>query len=274
MMNGVGFIGVGNMASAIAKAVRASKPEQALYLYNRTPERIYELSQALNAFQVERERLDVDLLARCEYIFVGVKPYGMKSLFEEELAPYLSEDEPKVWISMAVGYPLKDLKTLTPASHRWIRIMPNTPVEFGEGYVSYCYDPAIEASKVGYVEALLQEAGRLQYYDESQFDAAGAVAGSGPAFIYQVIEALSDAAVSHGIPRQEALEMAAQTVVGAGQMVLASGENPGALKDRVTSPGGTTIAGVKALEANGLRHAMISAVDATYQRSVDLSDQA
>lgn len=271
MIKSVGMIGLGNMGSAIAKAIYKGNPDLNFNLMDRNIDRTQKLADDLNGQVFKLDQLK-ELIDESQVIIIGIKPKDISALMMS-LKPYLSEKQSKLWISMAVSTPLDWLTSFTPSNHRWIRIMPNTPVEVNQGWISYCYSDNLFEDDEDDFKELMNEAGHLKYIAEDLFDIAGAMAGSSPAFIYQLIEAMSDAGVYHGLSRQDAIEMAAQTVLGSAQMVLSSGRHPGQLKDAVTSPGGTTIRGVASLEQSGFRSAMIQAIDQTYQYSVKLNEK-
>ena len=155
-----------------------------------------------------------------------------------------------------------------------IRIMPNTPVAIGQGVISLARSQKVTDQQVAQVNQILAGAGALYEIEETLMDAATAVAGCGPAFVYQMIEAMADAGVSLGLTREQALQMAAQTFKGAASMVLETGQHPGILKDAVCSPGGSTIAGVKRLEQVGLRGNIIAGVEAAYKRTQEMGKEA
>jgi pyrroline-5-carboxylate reductase len=204
-----------------------------------------------------------------DVVFLAVKPQSMNAVFAE-LAGNLSTD--KLIVSIAAGITLArlcdGLKT-----DRVIRVMPNTPALIGQGAAAYALGPGATQSDGQLVGRLLGAVGRAFAVDEKLLDAVTGLSGSGPAFVYVMIEALSDGGVKMGLPRDIATALAAQTVRGAAEMVLTSGEHPAALKDKVASPGGTTIAGLAALEDRGLRAALIAAVEAATHRSQELGTQ-
>ena len=150
-----------------------------------------------------------------------------------------------------------------------IRIMPNTPVAVGAGLISYCWEGVLQ-EQLDEFQSLMRYAGTLDPLEEGLMDVGSAVSGCGPAYAYQFIEALADGGVACGLPREKALCYAAQTLLGAAQMVLSSGRHPGALKDAVCSPGGSTIQGVRQLEKHGMRSAVMEAVIAAYERNTRL----
>ena len=171
---------------------------------------------------------------------------------------------------MAAGLTLEKLSKFLPTHHRIIRIMPNTPVAIGQGVISYAMSANCRAEDSELFCQLLAKAGLLVELGDGLIDAATGLAGCGPAFVYLFIEALADAGVQTGLPREIALKMAAQTVVGAGQLVLESQQHPGVLKDQVCSPGGSTIAGVASLEAHAFRGTVMDAVHQAYKRTKKL----
>ena len=170
---------------------------------------------------------------------------------------------------MAAGIKISAIHAMAGGDVPVIRIMPNTPVSVGAGVVLYCAD-GVRREELGAFAALMTAAGVLEELPEQRMDAGSALTGCGPAFVYQFMEALADGAVACGLPRETALRGAAQTVLGAARLMLESGQHPGALKDAVCSPGGSTIQGVRALEDGGLRGTVMEAVIAAYEKTVDL----
>jgi pyrroline-5-carboxylate reductase len=173
-------------------------------------------------------------------------------------------------ISVAAGLSTAWLEARVPAGVRVIRCMPNTPALVGKGAAAYCRGKAATAADAETAKLLLGSVGLAVELPESLMDAVTGLSGSGPAFVYVMIEAMADGGVRAGLPRAEALKLAAQTVLGAAAMVLETGLHPGALKDQVTSPGGTTIAGIAELEKHGMRSAFIEAVTTAARRSAEL----
>lgn len=268
--SGIGMIGVGNMASAIAKAIVKAVPHQKLYLANRTASKIEALANELQVSQVKMESVGEELIQTCDLIFIGVKPKDIKELFNT-LSGILNNSHSITWVSMASNVSIAELSRLTPKHHNWLRIMPNTPVEVGEGFTSYCYEAGEVSEEIlDRFRNVMSASGSLSEIPETLFDAASGLAGCSPAFIYQLIEAMSDAGVAYGLSRDQSIQMAAQAVKGAATMVLETDKHPAQLKDAVTSPGGTTISGVNALEAAGFRSAIIKGISASIEKTREL----
>ena len=203
----------------------------------------------------------------CALVFIAVKPNVYPEVLPA-LKPHLSQNA--VVVSIAAGIKIETVKSLLGEDKRVIRIMPNTPVAYGEGMITYCTDDRVTKQDEDAFLAAMRGAGTLDKIPESLIDAASALSGCGPAFAYMFIDALADGAVECGLPREKALTYAAKTLLGASKTLLESGKHPAKLKDEVCSPGGTTIRGVHALEEKGLRDAAISAVVAAYERTVEL----
>ncbi|MCI5667766.1 MAG: pyrroline-5-carboxylate reductase, partial [Oscillospiraceae bacterium] len=209
--------------------------------------------------------------ANCQYIFLGVKPQGMAAMLAD-IAPVLAARTDRfVLVTMAAGLTMDQIRSMAGGSYPVIRIMPNTPASIGAGMILYTLSDNVTDAECLQLTVGLSAAGRLDYLQESLMDAGSAVSGCGPAFVYLFIEALADGGVECGLPRAKALEYAAQTVCGAAQMVLESKQHPGILKDAVCSPGGTTIAGVHALERGAFRADSMNAVCAAYEKSKQFS---
>jgi pyrroline-5-carboxylate reductase len=263
MKHTFGFIGCGNMGGALARAVCRGADPQSVTLANRTRQKAEALAAELSCRVADNETV----AASCEYIFLGVKPQMMEEMLSA-IAPALrTRTTPFVLVSMAAGLSMARIRAMAGGEYPIIRIMPNTPCMVGEGMTQYCTVGVSEDALSDFLAAMAS-AGRFDAVEERLMDAAGCVSGCGPAFAYLFIEALADGGVACGLPRAQAVEYAAQMMAGAARMVLESGEHPGLLKDRVCSPGGTTIQGVRALEANGFRSACMEAVIAAYDKTL------
>ena len=262
-----GFMGTGNMGGALARAARRRLEGNQILLTNRTAEKAQALADELGA------RTPVNnaaLAAAADYMFLGVKPQMMEELLEE-IGPALAERKSRfVLVTMAAGLTIADIQDMAGGNYPVLRIMPNTPCSIGEGMVLYTRGPGVtEDEERTFLEAMAG-AGRFAPVPERLMDAGSAVAGCGPAFVDLFVEALADGGVACGLPRRKALLYAAQMVKGTAALQLATGEHPGAMKDAVCSPGGTTIAGVRTLEERGFRSAAMDAVIAAVEKTKEL----
>jgi pyrroline-5-carboxylate reductase len=263
----IGFVGAGQMATALAQGfIRAGLI---------TPEKLLAsdpLAEARDNFAratgAPTTGENIRVVQQQDVIFLSVKPQQMAAV----LSGFRGRLEPgKLVVSIAAGVRLAVLADgLDCQDIPLIRVMPNTPCMIGRGAAAFCLGKCATAEHARLVKQLLDAVGACAQVDEKLLDAVTGLSGSGPAFVYVIIEALSDGGVRMGLPRSVATLLAAQTVCGAAEMVLRTGEHTGVLKDRVTSPGGTTIAGLQALEAGGLRAALMAAVEAATRRSAEL----
>jgi pyrroline-5-carboxylate reductase len=262
----IGFVGAGQMATALAKGfVRAELTGGDLLLAaDPVAEMAARFAEATGA-SVANDNLE--LVERADVVFLAVKPQVMRSVLEE-IGPALTSE--KLVVSIAAGVPIKKMAAALGGQARLVRVMPNTPCLVGRGACGFCLGPGATEPDAALVESLLSSVGIAYRVPEQLIDTVTGLSGSGPAFVYTIIEALSDGGVRMGLPRNIATALAAQTVAGAAEMVLSTGEHTGTLKDRVTSPGGTTIAGIQVLEEGGLRAALMGAVEAATQRSREL----
>ena len=204
--------------------------------------------------------------AHCDVILLCTKPHDATAVLREAAGLLQS---PALVISIAAGVTLAALGQAA-GEHRVIRAMPNTPALVGRGAAAYCLGTRATRADAGLAQQLLGSVGLAVEIPERLMDAVTGLSGSGPAYIYLIIEALADGGLRMGLPRADALKLAAQTVLGAATMVMETGEHPAVLKDMVTSPGGTTIAGLAELERHGLRSALIDAVTAATRRAAEL----
>lgn len=262
-MKTVAFIGTGNMGAALLRAACRALGSDQVVCSNRTVSKAQALS-AETGCQVCADNLEAARAAR--YLFLGVKPKQIQELLSL-LSPVLSG---KVVVSMAAGVTLDQLTHWAGPDIPVLRIMPNTPCAIGKGMTALCGGSYAKEEHFTDVEAILAASGQVERIEEAQIDAFSAVAGCGPAFVYPYIEALADGGVAAGLPRKQATLYAAQMVLGAAAMVLETGEHPGALKDAVCSPGGSTIEGVAQLERHGLRAAAIDAVLSAWKKNGQL----
>lgn len=251
----IGFIGSGNMGAALARAVRRGLPAAEIFVTNRSPEKALALAEEIGGTAADNQTA----AANAGVLFLGVKP-GVVPQVLKELGPCLeARAEKPLVVSMAARVSLAELEELA-AGCPVIRIMPNTPVSVGKGVVLYtCGGRAAQGEKELLREALAAS-GELIEIPESQMEAAGALAGCGPAFVDLFLEALADGGVACGLPRDLSLRLAEAMTVGAAQLALETRQHPGALKDAVCSPGGSTIRGVRALEKGSFRSTVLEAV--------------
>ena len=255
-----GFIGCGNMGGALATAL--SKKTTDILLSDR-PERAAQLAAQLGC----AHGTNAEAVA-CQRVFLGVKPQMMADVLWD-LKSDLAKRKPLL-ISMAAGLTIERIEIMAGCRLPIIRIMPNTPVSVGKGVILYCCNDLVDDATLADFLSDMQYAGTLDPLDEKLIDAACAVSGCGPAFVYMFIEAMADGAVASGLPRDKALKYAAATLAGAAEMALVTQQPPQTLKDAVCSPGGSTIAGVRALEGRGFRGTVMDAIIAAYKRNIEL----
>ena len=267
MFERVGMIGTGNMGSAVARAIHKSGLAKELWLANRTRAKAEALAEELTGAQVCTNE---EIVSNCDIIFLAVKPQIMESVLKELKGALCQSQERKVLVSMAAGLSCEKLSGMLELTTTWIRMMPNTPAAIGEGVVQYCGLWATEEDLDAFAK-LIAPCGLVDRVDEKLVDAASCVSGCGPAFAYLFMEALADGGVACGLPRDKAMEYAAQMLKGSADLLLTSGKHPGQLKDAVCSPGGTTIQGVRALEEGGFRASVMNAVIKAYEKTVKLS---
>jgi len=259
----IGFIGTGNMGSAVATAAAGQGRE--LLLANRTAAKAQALADAVGGRVVK----NTEAAGESDLLFLCVKPQMMEGMLEG-IAPVLrARGDRFVLVTMATGLTCERIREMAGGKYPVIRMMPNTPCAIGAGVIQYCGLGASEEEMDEFAE-ILRPAGLIDRVDEHLMDAAAAVSGCGPAFAYLFMEALADGGVACGLPRAKAMAYAAQMLEGSARMVLESGKHPGALKDAVCSPGGTTIQGVRALEEGGFRAAAMNAVIKAFEKTMDL----
>ena len=261
----IGFIGCGKMATALIEGVVASGAfaKSEIVVSDRYAAAV---ESVVAKCGVRRAESNAAVAAEAEVIVCCVKPTDAG----EALAAVKSADAGKLVISIMAGVSISKIQELSGSKARVIRVMPNTPALVHKGAAAYALGEGTLAADEQVVQKIFSAVGTIACVKESLLDAVTGLSGSGPAYVYLVIEALSDAGVLMGLPRDLSLQLAAQTVSGAAEMVLTTGLHPAQLKEQVTSPGGTTIAGVAALEKAGLRSALLSAVKAATERSVQL----
>jgi pyrroline-5-carboxylate reductase len=264
----IGFIGAGAMARALAGGLLASGVKS---------DRVRAADPSSEARSRFREELGIaagddnaELVASSEVVVLAVKP-GVVAALLADLAGSPGAEKP-LWISIAAGVPIATLSGALPGGARIVRAMPNTPALVRAGATAFCASNRCTEQDCADADALFQAVGiTWRAPDEGLLDAVTGLSGSGPAYVFLILEALGDAGVRAGLPREAAYQLAFQTVYGAAKLAIETGSHPAALKDQVTSPGGTTIAGLERLEAGGLRATLHEAVAAATARSRQLA---
>ena len=256
-----GFIGCGNMGGAIAKALTNRCTD--FSITDRSGKAVGLAVELCCGYTSAEE-----IAQNAERIFLAVKPQMMAGVLEN-LRPILQARKPLL-ITMAAGLTMDQIQDMCECDLPVIRIMPNTPVAVGHGLTLYCTNDLVAPEVLADFLYDMECSGAMEPVEERLFDAAGTVSGCGPAYMYMFIEAMADGAVSCGVPRRQAMEYAAMTMLGAAEMVLQTGQHPGALKDAVCSPGGSTIAGLKALEDGSFRSTIMNCIQAATKRNSEL----
>lgn len=261
-MKRIGFIGIGNMGGAMARACATLK-EAKVTVYDINPQMYQGIDDT-----IEKASTIKDLVQTCDLIVLSIKPQYYQSVIDE-----IKEmiEERQLLITVSPSHSLEKIQQLFGKIVHVIRTMPNTPALIGQGVTAYCYEEQMDEALLKDFKTYFESFGTLLKVPESLMPAIVATTGSSPAYIYLFIEAMADAAVSFGLPRAMAYEMVAKTLIGSAQMVLQTGKHPGELKDAVTSPAGTTIDAVIALEEAGFRNSIIKGMQACYHKVYRMS---
>ena len=260
-----GFIGTGNMGSAIAKAVAKNKGGKNIALADRSIQKAQILADEIGASVLDNQAT----AKQCDYIFLGVKPQMMEHMLAEIKDILQSRKGEVTLVSMAAGLTADKICEMAGGDVAVVRIMPNTPVAIGKGIILYCSNE-LAKNKETFVAEALSMGGLVDKIDEKLIDVGTVVAGCGPAFAAMFAESLADGAVSCGLPREKAEQYAAKMIEGTASLISDGGKHPAKLKDEVCSPGGSTIKGVEALEGNNFRGAVMAAVNAAYNKTKEL----
>lgn len=259
-----GFIGTGNMASALIKVLRDEVEGKDIYLSNRTISKAERLCSEYNCIL----STNLDIAKNCKYIILGVKPQMMTGVLNE-IKEVLKKRNDFVLVTMAAGLTIQNYFDILGFECPLIRIMPNTPVSVREGVIIY----TSKNTKKTDIDIFIKDfknSGSLLEIDEDHFDQAGTISGCGPAYMDMIIEAIADAGVYLGLTRRQSIDLASAMMMGSGKLVLESQRNPIELKDEVTSPGGTTIEGVKVLEEGRAHSVFMNAIIAAFQKNEKL----
>ncbi len=264
MFRKIGFIGCGNMGGALARAVSEGTDAQ-IFLSDKDEEKAKALSEEIGADVIDIK----ELAEKCDMVFLGVKPQVMADMLSEIKSVLAARRDRFVLVSMAAGLEMKTIRQMAGSNYPIVRIMPNLPVSVEEGMVLYTSDDLTMRESDDFVD-VMKKAGRLLPLEEKLFDAGCALSGSGPAFVFMFMDALAKGGVAAGLTEDQAKILACQTVKGSAKMLMESIKTAEELKISVCSPGGTTIEGVKALDAAKFEDAVESAVDAAYKRSLEM----
>ena len=259
-MISVGFIGCGNMGGALAVAAAKCKNTE-IFLYDKEEDKAAALAERIGTAAVS-----LDAVCGAKLVFLGTKPNIIPAVAQQTRDTIAASGA--VLVSMAAGVSIKKLEEAF-GDIPIIRIMPNTPAQVGRGMILYTANARGKEAIPAFLE-VMAAAGRCDAIDEGLIDAASAISGCGPAFVYMFIEALADGGVMSGLPRDKAMLYAAETLIGAAEVVKQTGRHPGELKDAVCSPGGSTIEGVKALEDGKMRGVVSGAVVKAYEKTLKL----
>lgn len=264
----VGFVGAGSMAEALIEGLLAQEviTTKNLYISDINQSRLDELTERYNINQAES---NLDLVAEVDYIILAVKPQVIDQVLAE-IGPEITRQQ--TVFSIAAGVSTQQIESYLDQVPV-VRLMPNTPALIGEAAIAYSLGDHAQAREQTVVEEMFSVAGTVTKIKEDLMDAVTGLSGSGPAYIYLIIEALSDAGVNMGLPRHKSQELTLQTLIGAAKMVKESDLHPGELKDMVTSPGGTTIKGMQQLEESGLRGILYKTVEAATNKSKELTKE-
>lgn len=258
----VGFVGMGNMGYAMLQGVMGIVPASEIVFSDINVEASKKVQQEMHVAYAES---NAECVNNAKYVILAVKPQFYSQVLKSIQYTVTPEH---VVISIAPGISISDIQAALGHDIRIVRAMPNTPALLGVGMTGISYDSSIfKLEEKDMINSIFNSFGRFIKVDEKLMNAVVCANGSSPAYVYMFIEALADSVVKYGIPREQAYEFVAQTVKGAAEMVLQTGEHPGSLKDKVCSPGGTTIAAVAALEEYGFRNAIIKATDACYDKA-------
>lgn len=259
----LGFIGCGNMASAIMSGIISNgliQADEIIVADVFAPSK----EKAKEMLGIRIAENNVEVVQRAEAFVLSVKPQYYAEVINE-IKDYVKENQ--IVITLAPGKTLQWLEEQFGKPVKIVRTMPNTPAMVQEGMTAACPNPYVTSEEVEYVCSILKAFGDVEVVSEKLIDAVVAVSGSSPAYVFMMIEAMADAAVAEGMPRNQAYKFAAKAVMGSAKMVLETGKHPGELKDMVCSPGGTTIEAVKVLEETGFKGSIMQAMEVCAEKS-------
>lgn len=260
----IGFIGTGAMGGAMLKGIAGRHHEAGFILYDKDPARLAEAADTYGATAATSEQ---EVAEQADVVILAVKPFHIETVLRA--CAGLPQDG-TLYVTLAAGLPVSLYVRHLGAAARVVRTMPNTPALVGEGMTLYCCSPAVSSGDKELAVSLLSCVGTAEELDERHMNEVIAVTGSSPAYFFMMLEAMGDAAVASGLPRASAYRWAATAMAGSARLFLESGKHPAELKDMVTSPAGTTIAGVAVLEKAGFRSAIIEAMGAVTERAREI----
>ncbi|KAF2898933.1 hypothetical protein ILUMI_07247 [Ignelater luminosus] len=266
----IGFIGGGKMAQALAKGFISAGLAKAEHMISSCHPSDLDSAKAFKDLGAESHFENVPVVEKSDVLIVAVKP-SVVPIALGDIKKASGIDTDKLFLSIAMGITIKQLEQHLPSNARVIRVMPNTPALVKSGASVFVRGSKTTDQDVTITKSLLKAVGTCEEVTENHLDAITALSGSGPAYVYVLIESLADGGVKMGLPRDLAYRLAAQTVLGAGQMVRDTNIHPGVLKDNVTSPAGSTATGLHYLEQKGFRAAVIGAIEAATQRCIQVS---
>lgn len=265
-MKNIGFVGAGNMGEAYISALC---DEKTIFFYEVNNERAEYISGKYN---VSRSENLEELINSSDFIVLAIKPQVMNKVLNSIKDVVCLEK--KVFISIAAGLEINKLRSWISKEKenvKMTRVMPNTPALIKKGISGVAYSENISNEEKDKINKILKATGEVVEVEESKIDIVTAVSGSGPAFVMVMINSMADGAVKLGMNKTDALKFAVETFIGTAELIKATGDHPEVLKDKVTSPGGTTAAGLYAMEKNGIRKSLIETVEATYRKAKELS---
>jgi pyrroline-5-carboxylate reductase len=267
MYKKVGFIGSGNMAGAIIGGLVKSGflSCENIFISDKNNDKTKKLKDDL---RVDIAESNLDIIEKCDVVILSVKPNIYETVLNEiKQSPNIKS---KLIVTIAAGITIDYVKGFFDSDIKVIRTMPNTPALVGEGMTGITYKSPVTQKDVEFVKEMFSSFGLVEVMDEKQIDAVSSLCGSSPAYVSMFIEAMADAGVLLGLPREASYKMAAQSVKGTAEMIIKTGKHPAQIKDMVSSPGGTTIEGVRVLEDKAMRSAVIEAVIAAAEKAKDM----
>lgn len=264
----IGFIGAGKMGEAYISALHN---ENTIKFYETNEERAKYISEN---YKAENEKNLNYFISDSDYIILAVKPQNMKELLNKISSLNVEGIKNKIFISIAAGVKIKSMiNWFENDKIKIVRVMPNTPCLIKKGISGYTFNENIKDEDIENIEKILNATGEIVKVKENELDIVTAISGSGPAYVFVMLNSIADAGVKLGMTKESALKLAAETFIGSAELLKQTKEHPEKLKDNVTSPGGTTAAGLFKMEENNIRKALIETIEAAYMRSKELGKE-